>query len=281
MKKVVVGDELFFKDDLKINDYEVAAPLNVPTPLPILSLDELVILYNGQVIVPRTGGALGEIKIYTEKFGLEAYGTPKQHEDAYVSGNEKQVGEEKAKFLKRAIGRTSGSGFDTSLLGEAIRSLLKEMLDKSYAVPTTRAPVPGKGLIPRLDDNSVLNTLEGVERLLVLDSKVYELKTLPEFISKFERSFEPAFYKRAMDAAITSTPEQMYTLFTANDKKVVKEVLPMVRNKIWHSNRSFKLFMDGVYWVPEYKCQLEELSVSYQKAMERRLKEDAFAGDAK
>ena len=281
MRKVVVGDELFFKDDLKINEHEVAAPLNVPTPLPIISLDELVILYNGQVLVPRAGGTLGEIKIYTEKFGLEAYETPKQHEDAYLLSNEEQVSEEKAKFLKRAIGRTSGSGCDTSLLGEAINSLLKEMLDKSYPVPTTRAPVPGKGLIPRLDDNSVLNTLEGVERLLVLDSKVYDLKTMPEFISKFERSFEPAFYKKAMDAGITSTPEQIYTLFTANEKKVVKEVLPMVRNKIWHSNRSFKLFMDGVYWVPEYKCQLEELSVSYQKAMERRLKEDAFAGDAK
>ncbi len=281
MAKVIRPGGMFFEDDVKIIDAELDVPLNFPKPLPIFSRDELQILYNGHVYVAsKTPSDDRRIKVYTCVFGLEETESPKTQEDQYFSANSSLLDKIKSDFVERVVNgvtdissarvRASAGSQLGKELADRIVSIYEKMIRPDSQVST------GKGLIAKLNDGSVFNTdMKGCEQVLVLDRKLYDLVTISQYLSIFETSIAPAFYKELQKASETLTPEEISKMMTKNKDKIHRKVLPMLRNKIWHSDKSGELFLDGTYFLPQFRQGYNELVESYQKLFERKLKIDA------
>lgn len=282
MAKVVRGGNIFFKDDIQIIDSEVSCSLQLPEP-PIFTNPDLQIIYNGNIFKPSKNPTKdAEIKVYTMTFGLESGDNPKKEEDKYFSDNTTSLKQKKETFIERVVNGISILDDDTKLRGTLKEQIGSELIKKISESCTSKITNPrtleyvGKGQVPLLDDNSVLNSeMKGCERLLLLDGKVYDLLTQKEFVSMFQRSMEPTFYRNLIAACESATPEEISKMFTENKDKVIRKVLPMVRNKIWHSPRSFKLFLDGMYFIPQFREDYSELIKVYKKLLEKKVKIDA------
>ena len=280
--KVVQGDNMFFKDDVQIIDSEIATPLNMPPNIPIFSRDELQIFYNGHIFVATketTKDAL--IKVYTLTYGLKEIESPKEQEDKYFSDNSALTDKLKADFIERSVNGICLQNNEhlRGNLGTQISAELIERVTQEYSSltnPITSAPLSVKGLIAKLNDGSLFNSyMKNFERALLLEKKLYSLATIPEYISKFQQSFNSDHYDNILNKCSSATPEEVYKILTDNSDKIHSKVLSLVRNKIWHSDRSFKLFLDGIYWIPEFKDKVDNSVSNYQRLLERKIKIDA------
>lgn len=280
MAKVIRGGNMFFEDDIKIIDSELDTPLNLPEP-PIFSRDELQILYNGHVyIATKNTSDAGKIKVYTMVFGLKETDSPKVQEDQYFSDNSPLIDKQKQDFIEKVVNGISdlGSGLAKTRGGSQISQELADRITQVYAkmIKPNKQNPSGKGLVTKLEDGSVFNSeMQGCERVLVLDKKLYDLLTIPEYISIFQNSFEPNFYKKLEKACQTLPPQEISEMISNNKDKVHRKVLPKARNKIWHSNRSGELYLDGNYWIPQFRSSNNDLVQVYKKLLEKKVKIDA------
>jgi len=282
--KVVQGGDMFFKDDIRIDDTNITSTLSLPDT-PIFSRDELRIMYNGHIFVAtKTSTPNAQIKVYTLEFGLKEAKSPKEKEDKYFSDNSNLIDKIKSDFIKKCVRGISILDDDKhplkGALGTQIGSELVERVVKEYdskISPRAYTPPPGKGLITKLSDGSILNSyMNDCERVLLLDGKAYDLETIPEYISIFKNSFKPSFYKEVKKKCASASPEEIYQFLTDNSDKIHRKALPYVRNKIWYSNRSFKLLLDETYWIPQFRGKVDDLVSKYQKLIERKIKIDAI-----
>jgi len=280
MAKVVRGGNMFFEDDIRIIDSELDIPLNLPAP-PIFSRDELQIVYNGHVYVASRGSqSTGRIKAYTMTFGLKETDSPKVQEDKYLSDNSTSINKQKQDFIERVVNGIAD--IDPSLpktrAGSQISQELADRISKVYEKinkPQKQNPM-GKGLITKLDDGSVFNSeMQGCERVLILDRKIYDLLTIPEYVSIFQNSFEPKFYKELEKQCQNLSPKEISRIISENTDKIHRKVVPKVRNKIWHSDRSSELYLDGTCWIPQYRSSGGGLVQIYQLLLEKKLKIEA------
>jgi hypothetical protein len=275
--RVVEGNIMFFKDDIKILDTELAKPLAIPSELPILFRDELQILYNGHIFVAvHDDKQQNTIKVYTQTYGLQEIASPKEQEQKYFSDNKTLVDKLKSDFISRVI--TGNSGVPLTSVCEGLKSELTERINKEYAslLRADHTQPPGKGIIAWNDDGSIFNTyIPNCERVLLLDNKIYLLSTIPEYISIFKGSFEPNFYKECHEFAKSGSPEEVSHLIDEHRDRINPKAIPSVKNKIWHSPRSFKLFLDSMYWIPMYKDKTDGLISLYSTLLERQIKMDA------
>ena len=285
MAKVVRGGNMFFEDDIKIIDSELDIPLNLPSP-PIFSLDELQVVYNGHVYLATKGKSdIGRIKVYKSILGLRETSSPKVQEEEYFSLNSDFIEKQKKDFIERVLNGISDLGSDSGRIraDPQIGQELAERINKVYSkmIKPDRPSDGGKGLITKLEDDSVFNReMHGCERILLLDNKVYDLMTIPEYISMFENSFEGNFYKELEKAAGVLSPKEISDMIYGNKDKVHRKVLPRVRNKIWHSDKSGELYLDETYWIPQFRSGNCDLTQTYQKLLEKKIKVDA-AGSIK
>jgi hypothetical protein len=281
MAKVIRGGNIFFEDDIKIIDAELDCPLNLPA-MPIFSRDELQIFYNGHVFVAsKKPDKDKQIKVYTMTFGLEETDSPKAQEERYFSDNSAVIDKLKRDFVERVINGISV--LDMSTRGD-ISQLGKELAERinqrySAILKPAKQTSAGSGLIAKLEDGSIFNSeVSGCERVLILDKKVYELLTMREYISIFKESFDSSFYKKVQEACNSSTLEEISKMMLDNKDKIHRKVLPMVRNRIWHSDRSFRLYLDETYWIPQFRDNTSSLVTAYQKLIEKKVKIDAAGG---
>jgi len=278
--KVVEMTPMFFKDDIKILDSELVAPLAIPPSIPIFSRDELLILYNGHIFVAiHDSKQQHTIKVYTQTYGLQEIPTPKEQEQKYFSDNKTLIDKLKSDFIGRVI--SGNTGINPIDISDSLRSELTERVTKEYSLCTKAEYVapPGKGIITWNDDSSIFNSyVPQCERMLILDKKLYTLATIPEYLDIFKGAFNPKFpnvYKECRDFAASGSPEEVSYFIDEHRDKIYYEAVPAAKNKIWHSHRSFKLFLDGVYWIPMYKEKTDGLISIYLKLLERQIKMDA------
>lgn len=279
--KVVAGDTMFFKDDIQIIDAELAVTLNIPSGIPVFSRDEFQILYNGHVFVAaKDKDDDMAVKVYTENYGLKEIESPKEQEEKYFFDNKTLVDKLKSDFIDMTVnGISILNGASKSVLPHQISSELVERITNEYGSYTQSKKYhspPGKGNITKNDDGSIFNSyIHGYERMLLLDGNVYNLSTMPEYISIFQKSFEKEFYKEIQEKAYSATPEEVSHMLNKNSDKIYRKALPAMRNKIWNSNRSFKLFLDGICWIPMHKEKVDDIIGVYEKLLERQIKIDA------
>jgi len=272
---------MFFEGDIKIIDAELDSPITLPTPIPVFSRDELQVFYNGHIYVASKNPAdERKIKVYTMVFGLEEIASPKIQEEQYFSANSTLFDKLKSEFIERVVNGINdiGSGSVRARAGSQLGQELIDRINGVYANMKKPAiqNLAGKGLITKLEDGSLFNTeMQGCERVLALDRKFYDLYTIPEYVSIFQGSMTPEFFKELQKASQSQTPEEISAMITKNKDKVHRKVLPMVRNKIWHSDKSGELYLDGTYFVPQYRAGYNEATEAYQKLLEKKLKIDA------
>jgi hypothetical protein len=269
-----------FEDDIKIIDAELEAPLNIAMP-PVFTRDEAQIFYRGHVFLlsPKVGD--NHIKVYTETFGLEETDCPKMQEDAYFAGNKAAFDRLKQDFAERVLngvsylgGKFVSSGKISPLLGSELVKRIEATYSK-LAKPAKQADA-GKGLIAKLNDGSVFGSeMIGCERVLVMDKKIYDLLSLQEYIKIFESAIDSKYYKELNELAASATPEEIAKNITDHKDKIHRKVVPKVRNNIWHSNRSAKLFLDGAYWIPQFRASYADSVALYKSLLEKKLKIDA------
>lgn len=279
MAKVIRPGNMFFEDDIKIIDVELDATLNLPTSkLPIFSRDEPQIIFGGHVFVTSEKPSSDSyLKVYTLTLGLNEIESPKLQEDEYFLANKGEIDKLKAGFVERVINGVSGiDPLKTKMpqLGQE----LTERINKIYEgiIKPKKQVEAGGGLITRLNDGSVFNSeMSSCERVLLMDGKIYDLYSISEYIAIFQNSFETEFYKKLQQAARTATPEEISITILDNRDKVHRKVLPKVRNNIWHSERSSKLYLDNAYWIPQYRESLTDTLSLYQKLLEKKVKIDA------
>ncbi len=274
MTKVVPGGKIFFKDDIKILDTELTAPLNLPQP-PIVYRDELQIFYNGHIFTLTNDLTPDlEMKVYTMYFGLKEE-SPKAQEEEYFSKNAAAISKAKSSFIEKVVSgiTVDGEQLKGTLSAQISSELIKKITEHYFGLTSVRSAPPGKGLITQISDNSIFSSLAGYERVLLLDQKVYNLLTIPEFISKFKKAMEENFYKELIDKSAKLEPEKVAEMLTNNKDRIVREVFPLVRNKIWNSDRSTKILLDGVYWIPDYnKSGIDNLRKDYGALIEKVIK---------
>ncbi|VVB78016.1 Uncharacterised protein [uncultured archaeon] len=280
MAKVIRGGNMFFEDDIKIIDAEIDSSLNIPEP-PVFSRDCLQIIYNGHIFVASKNPVQDKrIKVYTRVFGLDEIESPKIQEDRYFSENLDKITKVKQDFIERVVngitdlGSTGAKVRASNQLGQELIERINKVYEKM--IKPNAQSIVGKGLVTKLDDGSIFNSeMQGSERILVLDKKVYDLLTIPEYISIFEGSFDPDFYKKIQKLSGNASPKDISDMITANKDKVHRKALPMVRNKIYHSERSAELFLDDLYWIPRYRETTNTLEKTYQKLIEKNIKVEA------
>jgi hypothetical protein len=279
--KVVSGFDMFFADDIQIIDVEVKAPISIPQPLPILDNQNLQIFYNGHIyIASRNKDPESMFKVYTQEYSLEEIASPNQQEYKYFKNNAAQIKSLKEKFIERSLnGVDSIDGPIKGKINAQISNELIERIEKEYESLVTSDKshkVPGAGNIQPNKDGSVFNQyMQQYNRTLVLEDNVYTLMTLLEYIELFKKSFEPGYYEKLQKKAKTGTPEEVAEYINQNSELVIREALPLVANKIWHSNRSAKMYLDGTYWIPQFTCKVSDLTKRYEKLLEHQIKIDA------
>lgn len=283
MSKVISAGNMFFEDDIKIIDAELDSSLVLPGKLPIFSRDELQVFYNGHIFVaskdPKVDLKDKHVKFYTMIFGLEEIDSPKSQEDKYFADNASAIDKLKQDFIERVVNGLSV--YDTSSTARAkipqLGQELAERIAKKYALipkPLKQEPA-GKGLVGKLEDGSVFNKeVTGYERVINLDGKIYDLFTISEYISKFEKNFDPVFYKKLQEKSKSESPEEISKYIGDNKDKVHRKVLSSVRNKIWYSDRSGRLYLDETYWIPVFRSSANDSVSLYQKYLEEKIKID-------
>jgi len=276
--KVVQIEDMFFKDDIKIIDAELSAALDLPKPYPILSMDELQIFYKGHIYLASEDKSGSDVfKVYTLPFGLREIDAPKKQEEDYFAANKAKLDDIKRDFVERSVNGipilNGSSSF--GILSKQVISELVERIKKEYESISEKRPASPAGTTKRPSDGSVFAEMSCSERSLVLDDKVYSLSTIPEYLNIFKDSFEPKYFHELEKLAATLTPEEIYNKITDNAGLVHRKALPLARNKIWHSDRSGMLFLDGIYWIPQFAGKLDDITQKYQKFLEKRVKIEA------
>jgi hypothetical protein len=278
MAKVVQGNGILFKEDIKIIDEELVKPLVLPQ-FNALYEDKPLILYKGHAFsisnlsLNSNSGSCSNnesyIKIYTTSQELQEIDSVKKQEQKYLSDNSAEFEKVKKEFIERAV---EGISVDNPTYNQQISAEVLDKISKGYDFKKLALEKISKGSLDDLTEESVLGFVLGESRLMINDKKVYNLMTIPEYIAPFEKSMEKEFYQKLQNFCEKEDPEKIFEMITSNLTKMDQKAMPIFRNPIWHSPRSFKLYLDKNYWIPYYREKFETFAEKYQKAFELAIK---------
>ena len=88
--KVVGGFDIFFADDLSINDAEISRKIGLPMPM-IAAPDELIIIAGDSLHTLTEGDGQDYMKFYGLKFGITKKGPVADAEKDYFAANTKEI----------------------------------------------------------------------------------------------------------------------------------------------------------------------------------------------
>jgi len=265
------------KVELPIQETRLYRRLNIPNPK-IFEMDVPLLLYKGRVFkLAESQKDESYIKVFDSVLGFEEAGSHAAYEVDYFKneGNISALNEAKRNFIRSLL---AGTTREERKLFYGLGDHVLKKIEKHYSDLATKdrtMPYVGKGQI-RDPSRSMFSKLQSYERVLMLDEKLYDLLTMPEFLEKFRRSFEPSFFAELQRIAARSEPERVSAYLTSNVSRMNEKALPLVRNKIWHSKRSCKLFFDGVYFVPNFRGSSMFLLDRYKGLLESKVKSEAI-----
>jgi hypothetical protein len=265
------------KLELPIPETRLYRRLNISNPK-IFEMDFPLFLYNGRIFkLAETPIDENYIKIVDCFRGFEEIGSHKKYEEEYFRDESviKALNESKKDFVRSLmIGVTK----EEERIIFSMKNQILKKIDEYYSTLSTKKkamPYVGKGLISSRHD-SLFSRMNGYERSLMLDEKLYDLLTMQEYLEKFRDIFEPLFFVELREKAGVSSPEELSKYLTNNVNRMNEEALPLVRNKIWHSKKSCKISFDGVYFVEEFRGSAISMLDIYKGLIERKVKTEAI-----
>lgn len=276
-KKVVQGGPVFFKDDLPMDSAAIAAPLALP-PMALVE-DRLTLHFKRRFFVlDRRPPANHFAKVWGQTYALVERGSPGATEAAYFRDHRAEIAATQREWLRAVLGGAEPASARATF-GPQIVDVLTERIDAAYARP---AGVPAKeagagGVLPSAEP-SLYAELEGLERVLFLDGKVYDLLTIPEYLSKFEQAIDPETFRELVAGSAGRTPAEVVRLLDERPEAMKRRTLGVLRGKIHFDDRTFELFLDGVYFIPEYRDKASVVFEKHRLLLERQVKRDAAKG---
>jgi len=271
--KIVNDSEMVFLDDIIFREDEIAQPFKIPEA-PIFSRDELTIFYKSQIYVAqdKTAKAGDTIKVYTQSYNLKKMASPKKQESAWFTEHDILIAQYQKDFVERCVdGITIGNNIN-GVLGHQISVELSERIEQSYA-STDKDKIKIINAINK--SSSVFNTLPESKQSLILDRKHYNLITIGEYLSGFERAFEPDFFDKMMDLSKTKSPEEIAQELNVNEDKMSPRALFFIRDTIWNGDKSFEINIEGDYLVPQHIGEVQPVIDKYSSRLREKIKHDA------
>jgi hypothetical protein len=247
--KVVEDFGILFKDDFSIVKSEISRRMNLPKS-GLLFPEELLIIYGGSVYgLSEKQTGRDYMKVYTAIYGMQNLGQVKQFEEKYFSDNSQLILALQKEFIENCVDVPADLKPKMPQLGMQVGKELAKRIDEAYAGPV-------------FDFGNIV----------LLDEKVYDLLTISQHLKNYENSFEPTFLGKLMKASETITPEEFAKMLEQNRDMMREEVFTVVRDKVWCNDRSGKIFLDGKYFVAEYKERKDALVDGYLKQLEKTIK---------
>jgi hypothetical protein len=279
---------------ISVSNDEILTPINLPEPF-ILDKESFIILYKGHVFnLSRRSSHINYAKICTATYGLEETKTMKELEDIYFQENQAFFDRSKKEFLEKVINSVRlPQGIDSpkDIFGKQIANEIRVKIDAVYLSTdssrsgesqtsrTRRSDGYEIGHLNTLRDGSILNTqIDGFDRILKIESKLYDLLTIPEYLAKFQEynKFDPSFYRSLRSMSETATPEEVSRYLKQNKDMISdSKTLQVIKDKIWSGVKTCKIRLDGTYFIPEYRGSSQELINPYRSLIEKRIKIDA------
>lgn len=276
--KIVKGDTIFFKDDIKINEEKIAESLNL-AEIPVLT-ENLTLFYKGNLFYPTKEKTEDYIKIYTEIYGLKKADSVKLQEEQFFTKNGALISKLQEEFLKDFITGLEclddTHPFKTKLAYSALSGIEEKIIE--YYNEQIRQVEPLEGIEGKIseDKEGILNSLKGLERAMIIENKLYNLITIPEYMVHFKNAFKPKTYEIIEKEIGGKNPEETSSILEKNRENIHKKVFSSLKNKIWNSKRSSKILLDGIYWIPDFKGSIAEIKDNYQKLIEMHIKIEAL-----
>lgn len=286
--KVVTGEDMMFKEDIKLIDSEIAKKFGINDSSELIERDEFIVIYDHKIHV-LDGKALaddskkkkkqGYAKIYTSNFNLTEESTLEKIEEDYFNANKAKLDAIKDDFIKNSVkGITpKADGSLKGCLGDVVSKELISKINEQYSdllksIKKTKTSLDD--IAKEIYQKPIFSLLnKDNEKLAINDGRIYNLLTVGEYIAMFEKSFEPNYYKEIYTWADSGiSPEEISSHLMKNKDKVHRMAFPLIRNKIWHSDRSFKLYIDGKYYVPQISGSKKELESTYHELLEYKIK---------
>jgi hypothetical protein len=277
-KRVVAGGPIQFRDDLPIVEAAIAEPLGLRAAG--AAIDELLpqvfsVWFKRRYFELASSGAASasaRARIWDREYALVERPSALAREQAFLRAHAAAIAGAQRAWLGRVLG-----GADPAALGAQAAALIAEKI-AALCQLRTRPPQleVGKGELLRAQEESALAALQGHERLLLVDGKVYELLSLAEYLRRFERAFDAGLLRELEQACETATPAEICRRMGASLDRLDKRTYGVIRGKVHFDRRTFELELDGVYFIPEYLARRGELLSWYEAAIERALKLEAL-----
>ncbi len=264
---------MLFRDDLPIDRDEVGSPLGLPAL--DLAAEPFTVLYQHRLLLLRRAGADHRAWIWGHEYGLLEEGTAGQAEAAYRARHAAEIAAATAAWLGRVLpGVEPTAALQT--WGEALVETLRQAIAAAYP-DQSRPPRPtvGQGTVLPRADGALLEQLQGFERVLLLDGKLYDLLTVPEYLARFERDVDPGLFTRLVEKAGQATPQEVAALMTSCRDLIRPAAFHALKGKLHHDRRTFALCLDGAYLVPEHAGAASQLLGAHNRLLERSLKTEA------
>ncbi len=271
-KKVVEGGPVLFKEDLPIETSEIDKPLNIPNIE--IANDVFTIFYKDRLFILNRSANEEYVKILNRKYGIQEIESPKQIEDKYFKNNFKEIENVQKEWINKIMPNVDLNNA-TNNYGQQIKKVVKDKIEELCRV-AIRPPKKDIGkFISRKGETTVFSGLEGYERIIILDNKIYDMLTVAEYISNFEKSIEPEFFKSIIKQCENKTPSEICKLISNSVDKIDKKTFHVMKGKIHFDDRTFELFLDGIYFIPEFICKTSETLRNYKVLIEKMIKFEA------
>jgi hypothetical protein len=110
------------------------------------------------------------------------------------------------------------------------------------------------------------------ENFLFVDSKIYDLLAMDDFVSKFKGHFDSKFYAELEEKIQYMAPRELSQYLAENDEKYCKEDLKKICGKIWTNDKTIQLFIEDKYLVHLFKDEAAGFIENYKKWIEMEMK---------
>lgn len=258
-KKVVDGFDILFKDDFSIMESEITGNLPLPKSY-LFSNDEMLIVYNDSLLRLSEKKTNDYLKFYKSSYGLEKISTVKEMEEAYFKDNANLIGKIKKDFIEKCVVIPAYLKSKVPNIGKQIGKEITKKIGDSY---------------PPVDRSRSMFSQINPKDMVLLDNKTYKMLTVAKFLEKWEKSFEPQFFKELIQKSQSAHPKEVSEMMVSNKGKIHEVAMPIIRDKIWCNDKSMELCIDGKYYVPDYRGRSDKLEAAYMKIIEGYVKMDA------
>jgi len=275
-RKVVPGSEVFFREDIRLNDDALRVELLLP---PIPSFGELTILYRDKLWhLTENPPSADSMSLLRESFAVSEIGSVRAWEERYFHDHQAKFAEVQKAFLKTlapslidGAGNPVQNGYHHHLAATAL-----ERLDYLLRATAGSLAQPKHGPIGAT--STLLTAYPAYDRSLFLDGRRYEILTVREFFELWRRGFRPSLVEKVLDDPRPWRAKELSDFLQKHAEEANPNALSVVRRRLHNRWRPMNLFLDGHDWVPEPRGTAASFERDWTRLLGYELRRRALEG---